>query len=125
MKNETHLNRFIPETPKCSKQLKTLMECHRMRNFIRVKAVCPDKNDIQRKKYIHYLLRTIFRERKCVITNLLYQTRRNNPLLHKGLNVVKVCFQTPELNRPKFTIITVNIYFIQARINPLQSPASV
>ena len=70
-------------------------------------------------------LRTIFRERKCVITNLLYQTRRNNPLSHKGLNVVTVCFQTPELNRPKFTTITVNIYSIQAKINPLQSPESV
>ena len=64
----------------CMKQL--------MQHFIRVYTVCKGKKDLQTKEYI--FKKTIVGHPRYVqwtIPSLLYHTRRNNPLVYKGLSI--------------------------------------
>ena len=80
----------IRETPKrvLFQTVNTQMKCSIMLHFIRVNTV-KVKKDLQTDKIIQYLKKNIIpdapRYVQWTIPNLLYQTRRKNLLVYKGL----------------------------------------
>ena len=65
------------------------MKCSIILHFFRVYTVLKVKKDLQTKEYNVFLINmTLPRYVQWTIPSLLYQTRKKNPLVYKGLNII-------------------------------------
>ena len=73
------------------------MKCSTMLHFIRLDTVCKGKKDLQTKEYNIFFLKLqpdTSRYVQWTIPHTLYQTRRKNPLVYKGLKDCMSCTES-------------------------------